>query len=257
MPRSICARGRAITNDWRRSMARSIVGNSATNGSDQRPIVRSVTAPDDRSYDQSWRPTTDCTLNRGVQRPIVLSIVAPDGRSWHLTTDRTINRWAQRSIARPIVRNIGLRPIVRSIVASCDRSYELSCDCRSAITHNWWCHHARLVVQPRNTCLRPLTICNSRLEVLNMTIDLVTTEFLPWRSPTTSATSRAFILQFIHDSNIFRSQPGRNLVVSPVWLGLYFWEETDSMQYRPSNTNHFDKSRFRSSRPRLNVRLVH
>ena len=31
-------RGRSITNDWRISMARAIVGNRATNGSDQRPM---------------------------------------------------------------------------------------------------------------------------------------------------------------------------------------------------------------------------
>ena len=48
-------RGRAITNDWRRWMARSVVGNRATSGSDHRPIVC-----------QSLRPTTDRTINRGV-----------------------------------------------------------------------------------------------------------------------------------------------------------------------------------------------
>ena len=30
-----------------------------------------------------------------------------------------------------------------------------------------------------------------------------------------------FELLFTHDSNIFRSQLGRNMVVSPVWLALY------------------------------------
>ena len=40
------------------------------------------------------------------------------------------------------------------------------------------------------------------------------------RSPKTSATSRAISLLFAHDSNIFRSQLGRNMVVSPVWLAL-------------------------------------
>ena len=55
----------AITNDWRMSMARSIVGNRATSGSDQRPM-----------YDQSWRPVTNGTINR----------------SFHPATDRTSNR---------------------------------------------------------------------------------------------------------------------------------------------------------------------
>ena len=67
----ICTRGHAIMNDWRRSMARSIVGNCATSGSDQRPIVRSVIALDDRSYDHSGRPATDRTINRGILRWIV------------------------------------------------------------------------------------------------------------------------------------------------------------------------------------------
>ena len=42
------------------------------------------------------------------------------------------------------------------------------------------------------------------------------------RSPTISATSRAISLRSSHDFNIFRSQlhVGRNMVVSPVWLGL-------------------------------------
>ena len=46
----------------KKNMARSVVGNRATSGSnysdtglgsDHRPIVRSVIEPDDRSYDQS------------------------------------------------------------------------------------------------------------------------------------------------------------------------------------------------------------
>ena len=37
----------------------------------------------------------------------------------------------------------------------------------------------------------------------------------------TPVTSRTFFLQLAHDSHILRSQVGRNLVVSPAWLGLY------------------------------------
>ena len=40
------------------------------------------------------------------------------------------------------------------------------------------------------------------------------------RSHTTSATSRAISLRSYHDSNVFRSQLGRNMV--PVWLGLNY-----------------------------------
>ena len=58
-------------------------------------------------------------------------------QSWGVTIYRTINR----SI---------VRPIVRSIVASYDRSYDQS-----------W----------------QQTICNRRFEILNMTIDLATTDF--------------------------------------------------------------------------------
>ena len=163
-------RGGVITNDWRISMARSIGGNRATSGSDQRqmydhllrpttdrtinrrvrrPIARSIVTSCDRACDQSLHPATDRTSNRDdPRRPLVRSIVGSNDRSHDRslrhTTDRTINRGAQR-------------PIVRSIVASYDQSYDQSCDCRSAIIHNWWCHHARLVVRSRKTYLRPLT----------------------------------------------------------------------------------------------------
>ena len=77
-------RGRAITNDWRISMARAIVGNRATSGSDQRPTdVRSVIAPDDRSYDQSWRQ---------IGRSIVTAGERWYDQSLHPATDRTSNR---------------------------------------------------------------------------------------------------------------------------------------------------------------------
>ena len=64
-------RGRAITNDWRISMAISIVRNRATSGSDQRPL-----------YDQLLRTTTDRTISRRVRRPIVRSVVASGHRSY-------------------------------------------------------------------------------------------------------------------------------------------------------------------------------
>ena len=122
-------------------------------------------------YDQSLHPSTDRTSNRGIlhvtdrnstrgilrpnvrstvgcnDRSIARSIVASCDRSLPLTTDRTINRvksWHQTTDRR-------------SIVASCDRSYDQSCDYRSAIIHNWWCHHTQLVVRSRKTYLRPLT----------------------------------------------------------------------------------------------------
>ena len=88
-------------DDWRISMARSIVRNRAPSGSDQRPIVtagdrwydqsivRAIVASGDRSYDQSWQQKTDGTISRGVQRSIARSIVASCDRlydiSWHQT----------------------------------------------------------------------------------------------------------------------------------------------------------------------------
>ena len=195
------------TNDWRRSMARSIVGNRATSGSDQRPIERSVIAFDDRSFAQSWRPAIDRTINRDDRRSIlrlivvvgsndrshdqscnlrtfIQSIVAPNGRSynqsWHPTIDRTINR----GILRPIVRAIG--------------------DCRSSIIDNWWCHHAQLMVRSLNTYLRSLTIWNRRFEVLNMNIHLAGTDCA--LVTTHDLCDQSCVLSKIsHDSNMFRS----------------------------------------------------
>ena len=66
-------------------MARAIVGNRATSGSDQRrpmydQLLRQTTDRTinrgDRSYDQSLRPANDGTINRCILRPIVRAIVA-------------------------------------------------------------------------------------------------------------------------------------------------------------------------------------
>ena len=91
-----------ITNDWRISMARAIVGNRATSGSDQRPM-----------YNQSCRPAID----RCLLRPIVRSNVASCERSYehscHLASRRTINRFTRE-------------PMVWSIVGCNDRSHDQS-----------------------------------------------------------------------------------------------------------------------------------
>ena len=170
-------------------MARSVVGNRATSGSDHRPttdrtinrcilrpIVRAILTSCDRAYDQSWYPTTDRTINRGIQRSIIRSATYNRSfdQSWHPTSDRTINRGVQRSIVRSIVATYNrssdqsCHPMtdIRSIVGSNDRSYnqslhpmndhndqsyEQSCDCS---------YHAQLLVRSRKTSLRPLTIWN-------------------------------------------------------------------------------------------------
>ena len=144
----------------------------------RRPMVGSIVASCDRScehswcgrvHDQLWHPTVDRRSIGWVQPSIARSIVASCDRSLRPTTDRTINRGTKR-------------PIVRSIVASCDRPYDQSCDFRSAIIHNWWCHHGttggRAYDHVRPIC-RPLTIWNRRLlRVLNMTIDPVKLQFI-------------------------------------------------------------------------------
>ena len=48
---------------------------------------------------------------------------------------------------------------------------------------------------------------------------------------TVSATSRAISLRSSQNSNIFRSQLGRNMVVSPVWLRLYTHSIEDEFHF--------------------------
>ena len=120
--------------------------------------MRLVVAIKDRSYDQSWPPTIDRTINRGSMR------------------EQSIGGATGRKVARSVVRLI----------------------------------------------VRPLTIWNRRFQVLNMTIDLAATDLplaithdLCDQSYDLCDQSYGF-LRFVHDCNIFRSQVGRNLVVSRV-----------------------------------------
>ena len=132
----------------RRPVVRSIVATDRTiNRDGRRPMVRSIVASCDRSFEQSWHPVTERTINRGTRRPIVRSIVRCNDRSHDATIDLAIDRCDLRPIVdqswhqttdRTINRSI-VRPIVRSIV--------------------------------RVPILR-----NRRLQVLNMTIDLVATD---------------------------------------------------------------------------------
>ena len=100
--RSISTCGRAFTNVWRISVARAIVGNRETSGSDKctinrdgrrpmarsidrcimRLIVRAIVASYDRSYEHSWHHVIErTTINRGTRRPMVRSIVWCNDRS--------------------------------------------------------------------------------------------------------------------------------------------------------------------------------
>ena len=87
-----------INLDGRRPMIRSI------DRCILRPLVRAIVAYSDRSYEHSWHPVTERTINRGTRIPMVRSIVGA-------TIDRTTNRCI-------------VRPIVRSLVATYDRSYD-------------------------------------------------------------------------------------------------------------------------------------
>ena len=108
---------RTINRDGRRPIVRSIVASCdrtyeqscilhVTDRTSTRgvlwPSVRSIVAPDCRSYDS--------TINRSIVRPIVATYDRSYGQSWQSwrqTTDRSINR----SIVRPIVRSIVRIPI--------------------------------------------------------------------------------------------------------------------------------------------------
>ena len=76
-------RGRAINTDWRRSMTRSIISKE---------IIRLVVAINDRSYDQSWPPTIDRTINRGILH------------------EQSIGGATGRKVARPVARVL-VRPL--------------------------------------------------------------------------------------------------------------------------------------------------
>ena len=121
-----------------------------------------MVAINDRSYDQSWPPTIDRTINRGSLRE--QSIGGATGRK-------------------------GERPVARLIV-------------------------------------RPFTIWNSTFQIFNMTIDLVATG-LPLAiihdlcDQSFDLCDQSYVLSSICPRlQHFRSQVGRNLVVSPVWLGF-------------------------------------
>ena len=82
-----------------------------------RPIARAIVARCHRSYEHSWHPVTERTINRGTRRPMVRSIVWCNDRShdqaYHRATDRMINR-------------CDIRPIIRSIVTPNDLESQVS-----------------------------------------------------------------------------------------------------------------------------------
>ena len=138
------------------------------------------------------------SIDRCLLRPIVRAIVASCDRSyehsWHPVTERAINCCTRKPDCT--INHL----VQRSIVASCDRSYDQSL----------------LYIRP---IVRSIVAPNDLESQVRSVEHLATTLLrliLPWRSPTTSATSRTFFLLFAHDSTIFRLQVGHNLVVNPV-----------------------------------------
>ena len=130
-----------------------------------------------------------------------------------------------------MTRSIISKEIVRLVVAINDRSYDQSCPPTIDRTTNRGILHepsiggatSRKVARPvARLIVRLLTIWNSRFQVLNIAIDLVATD-LPL-AITHDLCDKSYdlcgqsyvLLRFAHDCNIFRSQVGRNLVVSPV-----------------------------------------
>ena len=129
-------------------------------GSHKRSIVRSIVAPDDRSYDQSWNYATD-----SVGRRMGSDLNPRNISTFYSVSEQSIGGTTGRKVARPV---------------------------------------ARLIV-------RPLTIWNRTLQVLNMTIELLRL-ICPLRSPTTSATSRTSFPRAVYDLSTIVNYFGRKAV---------------------------------------------
>ena len=100
-------RGRAITNDWRRSSARAIGSSRATSGDDQRLVVRAIVASCDRSHDRS-QPVA--TSSQGVYvRPVYdLLRFGIAGQTFWTSWPSCCDWFCSCAHPRP------LRPVVRS-----------------------------------------------------------------------------------------------------------------------------------------------
>ena len=155
-------------------------------------ILRSVFLPGGRSsYDWLYEWSRDQQRLEKIVRLVVAINDRSYDRSWPPTIDRMINSVGRRM-------GSDLNPINISTFYSV-REQPIGGTTGRKVTRPV----ARLIV-------RPLTIWNSRFQVLNMTIDLVATD-LPL-AITHDLCHQSYGPSFQH----FRSQVGRNLVVSPV-----------------------------------------
>ena len=169
-------------------------------------ILRSVFLPGGRSsYNWSYLWSRDQQRLETIVRLVVAINDRSYDRSWPPTIDRMINSVGRRMGSDLNPRNIST-------------FYSVSEQPIGGTT-------GRKVARPvARLIVRPLTIWNSRFQVWPSTLLRL---ICPLRSlttsassRTTSATSRTIVLRLAHHSNIFRSQVGRNLVVSPVWPGF-------------------------------------
>ena len=149
----------------------------------------------------------------------------------HRTIGRTRGRAINTDWRRSMTISIISKEIVRLVAAINDRSYNQSWPptidraINRGILHGQSIGRAtgRTVARPvARLLVRPLTIWNSRFQVLNMTIDLVAAD-LPHAithdlcDQSYDLCGQAFVLASICPRlQHFRSQVGRNLVVSPV-----------------------------------------
>ena len=133
--RSVFFAGGRSSYDWSRDQQRlekidgkihHIVGNRTTSCSHKRSIVRSIVAPDDRSYDQSWNSATDSAGRR------MGSDLNPRNIStFYNVSEQTIGVTTGRKVARPVL-NITIDLVATDLSLAithglCDQSYDL-CD---------------------------------------------------------------------------------------------------------------------------------
>ena len=122
---------------------RHIVGNRTTSGSHKRSIVRSIVAPDDRSYDQSWNSATD-----SAGRRMGSDLTHRNISTFYNVSEQSICGTTGRNVTRPVARLIVrlLMKDMESQVTSFEHDHRPCC---------YWfapCDHPR----PLRTVVRPL-----------------------------------------------------------------------------------------------------
>ena len=122
-----------------------IVGNRTTSGRHKRSIIRSIVAPDDRSYDQSWNYATD-----SVGRRMGSDLNPRNTSTFYSVSEQSIGGTTGRKAARPVARlivrsltiwnrrlqvlNMAIDLVVTDLPLAvthdlCDQSYVLSTIC--------------------------------------------------------------------------------------------------------------------------------